>query len=365
MDERRVEYLELLRQARRSAGDQRKIFLALYGLLLLVPLGLVVVALGRTAVLGGLGDQLQACFLRPVAATAGFVKEAVGLGRWGVLGGAAIGLWVVAMLVGSYFGLAITRMAAVELTCDRRAEVKEALAFARRHWHWAFLTPAGLLFATLLLLALAAGALSLGRVSELLLAVGAPVALILCLAAVILLLGLLAGGILSWPTIATEWSDAFDAITRVYGYSFAHWYRVALYRIGGGFVLLGAACTRGLRAALALAGFYLALVVGFGVDRSKELIDAVLLEPAAGPPFPRTVAGWTLVSCVAILLTLVVARLTVYRIVLQQAIYLLLRLRIDKVPLATIDGYRPDDSAYDPIAQGFELVEVEEEIPAE
>jgi hypothetical protein len=94
-------------------------------------------------------------------------------------------------------------------------------------------------------------------------------------------------------------------------------------------------------------------------------VDAVLQEPAAGPPFPRTVAAWTLVACVAVLLTLAVARLLVYRSVLQQAVYLLLRLRIDRVPLATIDGYRPDDSAYDPIAQGFELVEVEEEIPAE
>jgi hypothetical protein len=177
--------------------------------------------------------------------------------------------------------------------------------------------------------------------------------------------GLAAGGVLAWPTIATEWSDAFDAITRVYGYSFAHAHRVVLYRLGTAVVLLGALCTRGLRAALTLAGFYLALVVGLGVDRARELVDAVLLEPAAGPPFPRTVAGWTLVACVAVLLTLLVARLAVHRLVLHQAVYLLLRLRIDRVPLGTIDGYRPDDSAYDPVAQGFEVVEVEEEIPTE
>lgn len=365
MEERRIEVLELLRRIRKSAGDQRKIFLALYGLLLFVPMALVVVAIGRASLSGDFGAELEAVFLRPVAGTRGFLAAAFGAGRWGLLSGVLLGLWFVAMAAGSFFGLAITRMAAIELTCERRAEVKEALRFAGRHFLWAFLTPSGLLLAVLVLLGLAAAALSLGRISELLLAVAAPVALVLCLTAVLLVAGLVAGGILAWPTIATEWSDAFDAITRVYGYSFSHSHRVFLYRLGAGLVLLGAVLARGLRAAFALLCFYLALVVGFGLDRSKELVDSVLMEPAAGPPFPRTVAAWTLVACVAVLLTLAVARLLVYRIVLQQAVYLLLRLRIDKVPLATIDGYRPDDSAYDPIAQGFELVEVEEEIPAE
>ncbi len=365
MEERRIEVLELLRHIRRSAGDQRKVFLALYGLLLFVPLSLVVVALGRWSLSHALGAELEAVFLRPVAATRGFFGAALDAGRWGLLSGILLGLWFAAVAVGSFFGLAITRMAAIELTCERRAEVKEALGFARRHVLWAFLTPSGLLLAALALLGVAGLVLSLGRISELLLVVAAPLALVLCLVAVLLVVGLVAGGILAWPTIATEWSDAFDAITRVYGYSFSHSHRVFLYRLGAGLVLLGAVLARGVRAAFALLCFYLAFVVGLGLDRSKDLVTSVLEEPAAGSPFPRTVAAWTLVACVAVLLTLAVARLLVYRSVLQQAVYLLLRLRIDKVPLGNIDGYRPDDSAYDPIAQGFELVEVEEEIPAE
>lgn len=364
MEGQRIEVLELLRKIQRSSGDQRKIFLALYGILLFVPLALVVVAAGRATLTGAFGGELEACFLRPVAATWGFFSAAFQAGRWGLMAGVVLALWFAAIAAGSFFGLAITRMAAIELTCERRAEVRDALAFARRHFLWAFLTPAGLCLAAILLLGLAALAFSLGRVSELLLAVAAPAALVLSLTAVVLVVGLVAGGVLAWPTIATEWSDAFDAITRVYGYSFSHSHRVLLYRLGAGLVLLGAAVARGIRAGVALLCLYLALVAGFGLDRSKDLVDAVLREPAAGPPFPRTVAAWTLVACVAVLLTLAVARLAVYRIVLQQAVYLLLRLKIDKVPLGTIDGYRPDDSAYDPIAQGFELVEVEEEIPA-
>jgi len=360
-----VDYLELLRKARRSANDQRKILLAVYSLLLWVPLTLVILAAGRAVLHGGFPAELQATFLRPVAALADFARECVAGGWWGLLAGVGLGAWVAAMLVGSLFGLAVTRMAAIELTCDRRAEVAEARRFAFGHWHWAFVTTSGLLAGTILLLGAAAALLALGRVTELLLVLAAPLALILTLAAIVLLLGLLTGGILAWPTLATEWSDAFDAVTRVYGYSFAHSYRVLAYRLGAGLALLGATLTRGLRAGLVLMGFFLALLLGLGRDHTSRLLNSVLLEPAQGLPFPETVAGWTIVACVAIYLTMLVARLIVFRIVLQQAIYLVLRLRIDRVPLDNIDGYRPDDSAYDPTAQGFELVEVEEEIRSE
>ena len=360
-----VDYLELLRKARRSANDQRKIFLVVYGLLLLVPLLLVQLAAARSVLLGGFFTQLEVTFLRPAAALTDFFREAVSLGAWGTVAFLLLGSWAVAMLVGSFFGLAVTRMAAIELTCDRRAEVREALRFARSHWHWAFATPAGLLAGGLVLLSLGAFAMLLGRVTELAVVLTAPVALAMSITAVILFVGLFIGGILAWPTIATEWSDAFDAITRVYGYSFAHAYRVFVYRVGAGLTLLGAAVTRGLRALFILGGFYLCLVVGLGLDRTTRLVNSVLLEPAQGLPFPETAAGWALLACVAVYLTMLLGRLLVYRIVLQQAIYLVLRLRIDRVPLDNIDGYRPDDSAYDPTAQGFELVEVEEEITAE
>ncbi|MHC4164934.1 MAG: hypothetical protein ACYSUM_22700, partial [Planctomycetota bacterium] len=300
-----------------------------------------------------------------IAAIADFFSGAFAAGRWGLMATVLLSSWVTWMVVGSFFGLAVTRMAAIELTCDRRAEVREAVRFARGRWHWAFLTPSCLLFGAVLLIAAAAGVMMLGRISGALLIVAAPAAFVLAITAVILLLGLLAGGILAWPTIATEWSDAFDAVTRVYGYSFTHSYRVLVYRVGAGLTLLGAVITRGFRAVLVLLGFYVALLVGFGREQTTALLNAVLLEPAQGLPFPQTVAGWTLVTCVAIFLTFLLARLLVYRLVMRQAVYLLLRLKIDKVPFDNIDGYRPDDSAYDPTAQGFELMEVEEEVVAE
>lgn len=361
----RVELLELVRVARRAAGDRRKIFLALYGLLLLVPLALLIVGLGRAVLFGSPGDELLGTLLRPIQATAGLFRGAFAAGSWGLMAAVVFGIWAVAMLAGSFFGLAITRMAAVEITCQRRAEVSEALRFARSHWHWGFLTPALLAFGALALGALGAGLLSLGRVHELFIVLTAPCAFVLVVAAAALLLGLFAGGILAWPTISTEWSDAFDAVTRVYGYSFAHAYRLFAYRFGALLVFLAAVFTRGMRTLLVLIAFYVVLRLGLGAERTSRLLDTVLLEPPQGLPLPPTLAGWTVLSCATIFLTLLVARLLVFRIVLHQTIYLLLRLRVDQVPLDNIDGYRPDDSDYDPTAQGFELVEVEEELTAE
>ncbi len=360
------EKIEILRAVQRSAGDKRKILLTVYGLLLFVPLALLVVATFRSLVLdAAFWSECQATFLRPVGATVSFLSEAFSRGQWAVMGGFFFALWLVATLVASFFGLAVTRMAAIELTCDRRADVSEAIQFARSHWHWAFLTPACLLMGGLLLTGLAAACFSLGRISEYLLVIGVPLALVFSIGAVVLLIGLWSGGILAWSTIATEWSDAFDAITRVYGYSFTHSYRLLLYRAGGLLAWLGAVLTRTIRAGLVVGVCYAALLIGLGHAGANSLIDSVLLEAPTGIPFPRTVAAWTLLGCATVFLTMFLARLLVFRIVLRQAIYLLLRHRIDRVPLDSIDGYRPDDSDFDPTAQGFELIEVEEEIPAE
>ncbi|MHC4938593.1 MAG: hypothetical protein ACYTHK_06460 [Planctomycetota bacterium] len=365
MSEAPVEPLELLRRVRRCASDQRKILLALYGLLLLLPLSLFVIGCGRAVVFGGFGTQVAATFMRPVQATGELFLGAWQDANWAVIGGVLLGIWVAGLLVGSFFGMAVTRMAAVELTSDRRSDLKEALDFARNHWHWGFFTPAGLLFGAIALVGVAGGLFFLGRILEILLVFAAPAALLLVIGAVVLIMGLFAGGILAWPTIATEWSDAFDAITRVYGYSFAHAPRVAAYRIGVFLLMIGAIFLRGLRACIVLGLLALALRIGLGHETAGNLIDGMMLEPPQGLPLPQTLAAWALAACVSVFLSLQVARLAVLRSALYQAMYLLLRRHIDRVPMDNIDGYRPDDSAFDPTAQGFVLTEVEEELRTE
>ncbi|MHC4164215.1 MAG: hypothetical protein ACYSUM_18990, partial [Planctomycetota bacterium] len=115
-----IDILEVLRHARRSAWDQRKVFLALYGLLILVPLIFVIVAAGRATLFGSFGEELSVTFLRPIAAIADFFSGAFAAGRGGLMATVLLSSWVTWMVVGSFFGLAVTRMAAIELTCDRR-----------------------------------------------------------------------------------------------------------------------------------------------------------------------------------------------------------------------------------------------------
>ncbi len=376
----RLDHLDLLRSARHAAADRRKLFLALYGLLLFLPLALLVLACGRTALHGDLAGEISETFVRPVQATGEFFKTAFHDGRGLLMALVLLGIWLVGRLMHSFFGLAVMRMLAVEITSGRRAEVKEAIRFARGHWFWGFITPASLLFASLLMLGFAVFLVWLAMtISELFLVLASPAALVLVLGAAFMLVGLWGGGILAGPTVATEWSDAFDAITRVYGYGFTHTYRLFLYRTAGRLVLLGAAVARALRAGLVFLLLYGVLLLGLGTDGARELIDATLLEQPQGVgedpsaaaeahplrALPQTAASWTLLFCAAAYVTAVFARLLVFRLALCQVTYLLLRRHIDKVPLDNIDGYRPDDSAYDPTAQGFELVEVEEEISAE
>jgi len=361
----RADLLELLRAARRSAADKRKLLLSVYGLLTFAPLFLLLIAAGRARLRGEFGVQLKETFLRPVQATVDLWDGVLAGGRWGTLAGLLVGLWGCATLVASFFGLAITRMAAGELTGGRRADLREALRFARKQWIWALLTPASLFAGGLALAGAAALLFALAGSSGVAMVLAAPAGLALVAAAGFLLVGYLMGGGLAWPTLATEWSDSFDSISRVYGYSFAHAFRLLAYRLGSGGALLLAAVSRALRTALALGLFTLALTAGLGTDRASALLNELLLEPPDGPPLPRSLAGWAVFLSAAAFVTAQLARLLVFRLALRQAVYLLLRLRVDRVPLGNIDGYKPDDTAYDPVAQGFELVQVEEEIRAE
>ncbi|MGQ0614724.1 MAG: hypothetical protein ACT4PV_13390 [Planctomycetaceae bacterium] len=361
----RADLLDLLRAARRCAADKRKLLLSIYGLLAFAPLFLLVVAAGRSHLHGGFVSQVQESFLRPVQATVDLGKGILAGGRWGTFAVCVVGLWFAVTLVASFFGLAITRMAAVELTGGRRADLREALRFARRQWFWALLTPASLFGGGLALACLATLLLALGDAAGLVMVIAAPVALALVAAAGLLVVGYLLGGSLAAPTLATEWSDSFDSIARVFGYSFTHAFRLFVYRLGAALALLVVALSRLLRTALALALFTLVLTAGLGTERASLLLNEILLEPPDGPPLPRSLAGWAVFLSVAAFLTAQLARLLVFRLALRQAVYLLLRLRVDKIPLGNIDGYKPDDTAYDPVAQGFELAEVEEEIRAE
>jgi hypothetical protein len=109
-----VNHLDLLRSARRAAADLRKVFLAVYGLLIVVPLVLLLVAAGRAALFGDFLGQIGETVLWPVQSTADLFRGAFAEGLWGLMAAVVVGAWLIAIFVGSFFGLAVTRMTADE-----------------------------------------------------------------------------------------------------------------------------------------------------------------------------------------------------------------------------------------------------------
>ncbi|MGE3776324.1 MAG: hypothetical protein AB7F89_04000 [Pirellulaceae bacterium] len=127
------------------------------------------------------------------------------------------------VLVWSLFGGAITRVAVVQLGRDERLGTADAVRHAVRNWGWYAAAPLfPLLGVALLMLPLAVLGL-LGRLDLFVLVAGIlwPFVLVAGLAMTLLLMGLLVGWPLMWPTISAESdSDAFEAFNRSFSYSF-------------------------------------------------------------------------------------------------------------------------------------------------
>jgi hypothetical protein len=141
------------------------------------------------------------------------------------------GLWHVA--VWAFFAGAITRIAAVQFGREERVDLREALRFATKQYWWSCAAPLFPLFGVLLAAApIALLGLLLMRfdVGVVLAGLLWPLVLIGGLIMTVLLLGLLAGWPLMWPTISSEeHGDAFEAFARSFSYVFQRPLHYMLY----------------------------------------------------------------------------------------------------------------------------------------
>lgn len=127
-----------------------------------------------------------------------------------------VGAWALVALLGG----ALCRMAAMHVGRDERISLRSALSFALGKWLWLFLTP---IIPLIVLLLIAFVMALVGMVFNLpvLDVIGGllfGLALFGGLVAAVIVVGLVAGMNLFAPAIATEGSDAFDAISRAYSY---------------------------------------------------------------------------------------------------------------------------------------------------
>jgi len=131
------------------------------------------------------------------------------------------GLWSIA--IWAFFAGAITRIATVQLGREERVDLRTAIVYATRQYGWSFVAPLfplfGVFLASLPLIVL--GFVMRADVGMIVAGVVWPLALLGGLIMSILLLGLLAGWPLMWPTISSEeHGDAFEAFSRSFSYVF-------------------------------------------------------------------------------------------------------------------------------------------------
>ncbi len=187
---------------------------------------------------------------------------------------ALCGLWSLATW--AFFGGAITRIAAVELSCEERIGWMAALRYACRKWLSYFSAP---LMPLLLGVALPAipvvllGLLLAWDFGVLLVAIVWPLALLAGLIMAVVSLGLLFGWPLMFATISTEGTDSFDALSRSYAYVFQRPLHYLLYAVLA--ALLGTLCWLLVSnfAAAVVGMAYWAASWGAGADRIVQIIS--------------------------------------------------------------------------------------------
>jgi len=331
---------DLWHAAGRAARDDRKRLLALQGLLWSGPLLVVGSLLAR------LPDPAWGDLRRPLTYVLDPLVNAWRLDQdLQLVGYVALQLLLLALLWG-LFGGAIYRLAAVDLTQRRREHGRDALEFARRHWRGFVGARVALWLGFAVPLAGAALLAATGRlpgwVGGLLLVVAVGAAIALALAAVVVASVDAVAGFLTGPTVATEDSDAFDAVSRTFTYASSGLPRlVALRLLFAGGVALGT-LWRLVRMVAAAGLAYLVLRAGAGagtLDRAFAVLQATGRPPDAARlgvvPTDYLVAV-ALALGTGTLLLLWLADLVSRICCARAGVYLVLRHEIDRVALSTL-----------------------------
>lgn len=183
--------------------------------------------------------------LSPARALGGIAAGLMGL-VWVMVihPGYGILFFLITSLIWAIFGGATARVAAMHATRDERIGAGEALKFSKSKlgsFFFAPLMPAGAIIAGLLVMGLVALIFSwIPALGEILVGLLLVLAMLGGLVVAFLIIGGIVGYPLTYPTIAVEGSDAFDAFSRTFSYIYQRPWRTALYAIAS--LAYGAVC---------------------------------------------------------------------------------------------------------------------------
>lgn len=141
-------------------------------------------------------------------------------------------LWF--LVLAAIFGGAISRIAAVQVARDEKISLRSAVRFSTDKFVSflsAPLIPILIIAAIGLLVAIAGMLGNIPWLGELILGIAFILALIAGFLITLVLIGLVGGFSLMYPTIAAEGTDSFDAISRSFSYLYAKPWRLAFYAL--------------------------------------------------------------------------------------------------------------------------------------
>ena len=238
------------------------------------------------------------------------------------------GVW--AAMVWAFFGAAICRSVAVQWAADERIGCGAALRFAVRKWTSFCAAPlmpiAGVLVLAFLILML--GWIMRVNVGLVVAGVIWPLVLVLGFIMAVLLVGALLGWPLMWGAISAEGSDAFDALSRSYAYTFQRPLHYLFYvAVAGAIGWLGWLLVQNFAAGVIWLGYW-AAGWGCGAERIASILGGGEPLTGLGQIGAVLIHFWT--GCVKLL---AVGFLFSYFWSASTIVYMLLRRDVDHAEL--------------------------------
>jgi hypothetical protein len=281
----------------------------------------------------------------------------------------AIIFFVVFLAIWSWLGGAICRIAALDAARDEKPPLKQALGFAgRKYVNFAGAPLMGLALIAILGIALGIGGLltSIPYAGEIVFTPFTFVALLVGGIITAVLIALVAGGGLMWPTIAIEGSDAFDAISCSFSYIYTKPWRTLLYAVVT--LVYGALCYLFVRFFVFIMLILTRVFIGCGMfPTSRPLftdadkLDVMWPAPTFGHlvSWPNTyinhMQGWDYFGACLIWFWAVVLVLFMYAFVVTfyfsgcTMIYLLLRREVDVTDMDDVFVEEYEEPAPEPV----------------
>ena len=291
--------------------------------------------------LGKVGDEIwqllmSVCWLARFHCIFAVIFGAIWLAVWSIVGGA------------------ICRITALQSARDERIGPMRALHFALARF-WGFfsapLVPLGIAAAICLVIVICSLLGAIPVIGEILVGALLGLSLVGGFVVTLVVVGLIGGMSLMYPTIAVEGSDGFDAISRSFSYVFARPWRMALYTFLA--AVYGAICYLFVR----FFAFILLLAVRSTIAAGANLGDASLIDMRGKLdgiwPIPtfidlqptinwmalnwsESLGAFMIMIWVAIVVGLVIAFVVSFFFSVNTKIYFLLRHRVDATDMEDV-----------------------------